>query len=243
MQNHTFIDRYFQSQNEIFDFRFSEGRDINALFTYLNNLHSTADKLKELFDCNIKDLPEFKILRIIRNYLHHVGDVEETRLFVTVDKDIIVSHSKHIIIPLEAFAKSVKSFVDKNTVPNGHKNFKRKMDFVSKEMATISKCFDYCADLLNNMEASCNRPSLKLDGKVYELGFDMYKFIYNVSNIIADKCRAIDVLANKKVIAELDDTYTVSSNIGKYDVQCRLETMPIMTIEGFIYPNKIELAI
>ncbi|MFW1308596.1 hypothetical protein ACEV7Y_23020, partial [Vibrio parahaemolyticus] len=60
MEKFTFIDRYFHSQYELLDFRYSEDRDINTLFTYLNNLHSTADKLKELFDCNIKTTPEFK---------------------------------------------------------------------------------------------------------------------------------------------------------------------------------------
>lgn len=240
---YTFIDRYFHSQNELLDIRFSENRDINTLFTYLNNLHSTADKLKELFDCNIKDFPEFKVLRMLRNYFHHGNDVDEIRMAVTVDKEIIVSHSQHIIIPLETFAKSVKFFIDNNTVPEGHKNYKRKMDFVSKEMASISECFDYCADLLNNMVACCDKPSLKLDGKVYELGFDMYKFAYNVSNLIADKCRSINMLASKKVIEELDDTYTISNNIGKYDVQCRPDSAPIMTTEGFIYPSNIEPAI
>lgn len=243
MQNHTFIDRYFHSQSELLDIRFSEDRDINTLFTYLNNLHSTADKLKELFDCNIKSFPEFKMLRIVRNYFHHVGDVDEARMHVTVDKEVIVSHNQHIIIPLETFAKSVKSFIDKNTVPKGHKNYKKKLAFVSKEMASISEYFDYCADLLNNMEACCNKPSLKLDGKVYELGFDMYKLVYNVSNLIADKCREIEPLASKKVIKELDESYTLLNNIGKYDVLCRPGSAPIMTMKGFVYPSKVELAI
>ncbi|MCI1185310.1 hypothetical protein MOV55_20315 [Enterobacter cloacae] len=48
MEKYTFIDRYFHSQRELLDIRHSEERDINTLFTYLNNLHSTADKLLEL---------------------------------------------------------------------------------------------------------------------------------------------------------------------------------------------------
>ncbi|MEZ9445751.1 hypothetical protein AB4516_22120 [Vibrio sp. 10N.222.54.F12] len=243
MEKFTFIDRYFHSQYELLDFRYSEDRDINSLFTYLNNLHSTADKLKELFNCNIKNDPEFKLLRIIRNYFHHVGDVDEIRLFVTVDKNVIVSHSQHLIIPLETFAKSVKSFIDKNTVPKHNKKYQKSLDYVAKEMASIHECFDYCSDLLNNMEACCNKPSLKLDGKVYELGFDMYKSVYNISNTIADHCRNIEQLKTKKIVAELDDSYSVKNNIGKYDILCHPSNVPIMTIEGFIYPKNIELAI
>lgn len=84
MEKHAFIDRYFYGQRELMDIRHTEDRDINTLFTYLNNLHSTADKLVELFDCNIKTVPEFKLLRIIRNYFHHVGDVDDIRLHVKV---------------------------------------------------------------------------------------------------------------------------------------------------------------
>lgn len=43
MEKYTFIDRYFHSQRELLDIRHSEERDINTLFTYLNNLHSTGD--------------------------------------------------------------------------------------------------------------------------------------------------------------------------------------------------------
>lgn len=68
MKKHTFIDRYFESQRALLRLDTIEEHDVNSLFTYLNNLHSTADKLKELFDCNIKDCPDFKLLRIIRNY-------------------------------------------------------------------------------------------------------------------------------------------------------------------------------
>ena len=90
MEKYTFIDRYFHSQSELLDIRHTEDRDINTLFTYLNNLHSTADKLLELFDCNIKTAPEFKMLRIIRNYFHHVGDVDEIRLHVKVEENVLV---------------------------------------------------------------------------------------------------------------------------------------------------------
>lgn len=242
MEKFTFIDRYFHSQRELLDYNFSEDRDINTLFTYLNNLHSTADKLKDRFGCNIKDIPEFKLLRMIRNYFHHVGDVDEIRLHVIVDKNILVSHSQHLIIPLEVFAKSVKSFIDTNTVAKNNKNHKNRAAFIKKEMDDLAKIFDYCADLLRDIELFCKKPCLKLDGRVYELGFDMYKFVFNITNIIADSCRGIDELRDKKLIIELDESYTAAGNIGKYDVSCSPSSVPIMTTEGFIYPDTIELA-
>ncbi|MGG6108776.1 hypothetical protein QNH99_11380 [Pantoea allii] len=98
MDKYTFIDRYFHSQRELLDIRHSEERDINTLFTYLNNLHSTADKLQELFNCSIKTAPEFKVLRLIRNYFHHVGDVDEIRLHVKIEENVLVSHSQHLLI-------------------------------------------------------------------------------------------------------------------------------------------------
>src|SRR5690606_17173458 len=75
MENYSFIDRFFHSQYELLDLTKAVGRDSNTLYTFLNNLHTTADRLKEEFDCDIKGYPEFKILRLIRNYFHHVGDV------------------------------------------------------------------------------------------------------------------------------------------------------------------------
>ncbi|WP_416879563.1 hypothetical protein [Litorimonas sp.] len=243
MENYRFIDRFFHSQYELLDLTETEGRDSNTLYTFLNNLHTTADRLKEEFDCDIKGSPEFKILRLIRNYFHHVGDVEEIRLKVYVERNVIISHAEHLIIPLETFAKSVKSFIDKNSLPKSNRNYAKKKAFVDKEMAAISELFDYTADLLANLEVFCNKPSLKLDGVVYELGFDMYKFVYNVTNIVADKCREIEQLNEKKVIAELDWSYTADNNIGKHDVFCHPNRVPITTTQGFVYPETIESAI
>jgi hypothetical protein len=241
MEKYTFIDRYFHSQRELLDIRLSEERDINSLFTYLNNLHSTADKLLELFKCNIKTAPEFKMLRIIRNYFHHVGDVDEIRLHVKVEKNVLVSHSQHLLIPLEVLAKSVKSFFD-NTVPSEKsKNYKARLKFVQDEMSEIAEIFDYSATLMEDLELFCNKPSLRLDGKVYELGFDMYKFVFNITNIIANKCREIPELHEKKVIQELDWSYRVENNIGKHDVFCSPFNVPITTTEGFVYAKDIQL--
>lgn len=243
MENYRFIDRFFHSQYELLDLTEAEGRDSNTLYTFLNNLHTTADRLKEEFDCDIKGYPEFKILRLIRNYFHHVGDVEEIRSKVYVERNVIVSHAEHLIIPLETFAKSVKSFLDKNSLPESNRNYAKKKAFVDKEMAAISELFDYTADLLANLEVFCNKPSLKLDGVVYELGFDMYKFVFNITNIVADKCREIEQLNEKKIIAELGWSYTADNNIGKHDGFCHPNRVPITTTQGFVYPETIESAI
>ncbi|WP_460149082.1 hypothetical protein [Pseudomonas sp. S3_E10] len=241
MEKYTFIDRYFHSQRELLDIRHSEERDINTLFTYLNNLHSTADKLLELFNCSIKTTPEFKMLRIVRNYFHHVGDVDEVRLHVKVEENVLVSHSQHLLIPLEVLAKSVKSFID-NTIPDEkNKNYKAKLRFVQREMSYIAEIFDYAANLMKDLEMFCQKPSLRLDGRVYELGFDMYKFVFNITNTIADKCREIPELREKKVIQELDWSYRSENNIGKHDVFCSPSNVPITTTEGFVYAKDIDL--
>ncbi|HIE5765846.1 TPA: hypothetical protein ACXN3T_000573 [Proteus mirabilis] len=241
LEKYTFIDRYFHSQSELLDIRHSEERDINTLFSYLNNLHSTADKLLELFNCSIKTAPEFKLLRLIRNYIHHVGDVDEIRLYVKIEENVIVSHSQHLLIPLEVLAKSVKSFID-NTIPDKkNKNYKSKFRFVQSEMSNIAEIFDYTADLMENLDMFCQKPSLRLDGRVYELGFDMYKFVFNITNTIADKCREIPEVREKKVIQGLDRSYSVENNIGKHDVFCSPFNVPITTTEGFVYAKSIDL--
>lgn len=89
----------------------------------------------------------------------------------------------------------------------------------------------------------CNKPRLTLDGDVFELGFDMYKFVYNITNIVANKCRLIEKLKNKEIIRNLEQTYTQDFNIDKRDVLCSPENVPILTTNGFIYPTKIEAAI
>lgn len=243
MEQYIFIDRFFHSQYELLDCRHMENRDINSLYTFLNNLHTVGDRLKEDFGCEIRSYPEFKILRLIRNYMHHVGDVGEIRLNVVLQPNVIASHSEHLIIPLEVFAKSLQSFVDKNTLHKSHKKYKEKQDFIELELESISEIFGYTQDLLSNLEVMSNKPSLKLDGEVFELGFDVYKFIYNITNIVADKCRAIDGLKNKEIITSLDWSYSQENNIDKRDVLCSPEKVPILTTKGFVYPTKVESAI
>lgn len=241
--NHTFIDRYFDSQRTLLGLETIDKHDVNSLFTYLNNLHSTADKLKELFDCNIKDYPDFKLLRIIRNYFHHVGDIDDARMLVLVEESVHFDRTQHLIIPLETFAKSVKSFIDNAMVPESNKQYKKKLKYVSKEMSSISECYSYNKDLLNNMEVFCNKPSLKLDGEVYELGCDLFRFIFNVTNLIADHCKKIEELASKPIVRELGNDYSVSNNIDKIDMFCTPDKVPITTTQGMIYAKKVGLAI
>lgn len=243
MKRHTFIDRYFESQRALLRLDTIEEHDVNSLFTNLNNLHSTADKLKELFDCNIKDYPDFKLLRTIRNYFHHVGDVDHIRMFVSIEENVQFDCVQHLIIPLETFAKSVKSFIDNAMVPQNDRQYQKKLKFVSKEMASISECYSCNNDLLTNMEVFCNKPSLKLDGVVHELGFDMYRFIFNITNLIAERCRAIEELAGKPTIIELGDEYSVSNNIDRIDMFCTPDKKPITTTKGMIYARHAELAI
>lgn len=242
MDKYTFIDRYFHSQFELVDIRCSEERDINTLFSFLENLHATADKLKDQFDCNIKSIPEFKLLRMIRNYFHHVGDVDEYRVFVTLDNDAQLCHTEHIIIPLELFAKSLKSFIDKNTVAESDKQYRRKMDFVSSEIASIIQCCD-CQDMIRKLSAFCESPRLKLDGVIFSLGFDLFRFVYNITNTIADKCKNIEELNTKELIKGLDFSYSTMNNIEVRDLMCRPGYVPILTTKGFVFATKIESVI
>ncbi|WP_023604654.1 hypothetical protein [Aliivibrio logei] len=128
-------------------------------------------------------------------------------------------------------------------VPEHNRQYKKKLQFVSKEISSIKIIVSHCDDILSDMTTYCNKPSLKLDGVDYELGFDMYKFIYNITNIIADKCREIDDLSCKSVITELGDEYSISNNIGKIDMYCSPNTISITTTQGMVYATKVELAI
>ena len=243
MTKHTFIDRYFHSQKDLLDISQIGETNVNSLFTYLNNLHSTADKLKELFGCNIKDFPDFKLLRIIRNYFHHVGDVNETRLLVIGEENVVFERIQHLIIPMETLSKSIKSFIDNSTVPKHNKQYEKKLKYVSKEITSISNCFSYCNEILSNMDMCCNKPSLKLDGVVHELGFDMFKFIHNVTNLIAERCREIEELASKTVIKELNLEYSLDFYIDKLDMLCSADKIPITTTQGMVYAKSVELVI
>jgi hypothetical protein len=240
MSSYAFIDRFFESQFELLETGRKDDRDANTLYTFLNNLHSTADRLKDDFDCNIKSYPEFKLLRIVRNYMHHVGDVVDIRVKVVSQPGVLVSHSEHLIIPLETLVKSIKSFMDKNLLPESRRDYKSKKKYVDNEIKSISEMFSYIYDILEKIEILSNKPCLRLDGVVSEFGFDMYKFAYNITNIIADECRKIDKLKDKIVVKNLEDSYSSSFNIPRNDVFCLPDNIPLLTTEGFVYANKVE---
>jgi len=242
MESFKFVDMYFHSQNEIVDIRESELRDINTLFSYLNNLHSLADKMKDKFDIKLANYPEFKVLRILRNYFHHVDDIDELRIYVNLEHNVSPYHLEQMIIPMRVWAESASNFVSKNTVPESHGRYKDKQKFIKKEFDSILDICD-CVDVLNDPKAYCTPLLLKCDDEVIELGFDIFKFIYNISNVIADECRKIPELASKKVIKELDDSYCEDNNILKYDLMLSPGVNCILTTNGFIYPSSINKAI
>lgn len=76
-----------------------------------------------------------------------------------------------------------------------------------------------------------------IDDKKYQLGVDIFKYVYNISNFIADKCKEIDEIKNQFVIKNLHFTYTASNNIPKNDFIGCVEKLPIMTTVGVIFPK------
>ena len=228
---YLFIDRFFESQFELLNVNEAHRRDVNTLYTFLNNLHSTADRLKSDFGVDIKKYPEFKLLRMIRNYLHHGGDVQEIRLKVLTKQNVMLSHSEHLIIPLAFFAKSLRSFIEKN---------KKNQKYIDEELSCISEIFSYIYDASTNLDVFCNKPQLKLDGVAHEMGLDLFKFAYNITNIIAEECRKIPALKNKAVIVELEETYSLKFNIPKRDELCLPNNIPLLTTQGFVYAKKVE---
>lgn len=242
MENFTFIDRYFHSQNELVDIRDKKQRDINTLFSFLNNLHSLSDKIKKQFNVQLSEYPEFKLLRILRNYFHHIGDIDELRMFVNIQLDVSPYHTEQIIIPLRTWAEAVSNFIDKNTIPKTSNNYKSKQVFIRKELDSILDICD-CVEVLDNSKLFCKKLLLKCDNVVVELGFDIFKFVYNISNIIADECRNIPELASKKVIEELDENYRADNNIPKHDLMVSPGVECILTTQGYIFPTIIEKAI
>jgi hypothetical protein len=242
LKSYSFIDRYFHSEKELVDIRGIEGRDINTLFTYLNNLHSLSDKLKDNFNVSISRYPEFKVLRILRNYFHHVDDIDEIRFYVNIKDNMTSYHVEQLVIPLNVWAKAVNNFKIQNTVPESRQDFKKKQDFIAKEFDKILDICD-CVELLESPESYCRSLKLNCDGKVYDLGFDMFKYVYNITNIIADVLREIDVVSNKAVVLGLDKTYSRDNCIPKFDISGHASNNMLLTTEGYIYPDNVAAAI
>lgn len=223
MDNYKYIDRFFESSFELMDVRFKDKRDNNTLYSFLSNLHSLNDRLEKDFDINISEHPEFKLLKHLRNYYHHEGDVNEIRVFFG-HKNIMLSHAELIIIPIHIIAKALKLFLS-GKMPS----------WKLEEKAAL---VEYCHDLsyvFDDLDGFANDPKLPYKGELYSGGFDLYTSIYNVTNIVASLCRDIPELYSKKIIQELDETYDTNNNIGKYNLTVPLGVNPVLTTKGFIF--------
>lgn len=225
MTTNNFINRYFESEAILLKIEHSEKRSMNTFMNYLENLHSLADKLKDRFGCSIKDIPEFIILRVIRNYFHHVDDIEEYSIQVEFEEWGIYENSRHLIISLKDFAKALKNFID---------NTKNKK-YLKKQLELMNEFIEY--EIIARVDEIIRLPKISIDGKAYDLGIDIFKYVYNISNIIADECRKIEELKDMDVILNLEATYTKDYNIPKRDLLCSPENIPVMTTEGLVFPK------
>ncbi|HEK0666395.1 TPA: hypothetical protein SMP26_001887 [Proteus mirabilis] len=221
--DHKYIDRFFESSFELMDTRFSEKRDGNTLYSFLNNLHSLNDRINKDFKITLTHYPEFKLLKHLRNYYHHEGDVNEIRVFFNC-KGLILSHIEMMIIPTHIIAKAFRLF------------FSGKMPKwkIEEKEALIEYCHDL-SYIFDNLDGFCNDPKLYHNGEFYSSGFDLYSSIYNVTNIISNICRDIPELCIKPIIKNLDATYDIKNNIEKKNLICPLGVKPVLTTKGFIF--------
>lgn len=223
MEQYTFVDRFFHSAHELTDFRMMGERDINTLFSFLSNLHSFQDRIREQFGKSISQYPEFKLLRIIRNYHHHVGDVDEFRVF-NARNEFSLSHTEMIIIPVSVIAKAV---INAKKNRNSHRDIESICEYVDG--------FRYISE--NDSFLAIGRYLIHKEKKYYP-GFDLYKSVYNITNVIADVCREIPELSQKDCVLSLDDTYTFENNIGKFNLICHAGDVPFLSTEGYIFPSQ-----
>ncbi|MFA7082988.1 MAG: hypothetical protein WC141_00490 [Arcobacteraceae bacterium] len=225
MEDNRFIDRYFESEAILLKIEYSEKKSITTFMTYLENLHSLADKLRDKFNCKINDIPEFVILRVIRNYFHHVEDIEEYSMFVEFEEWGIYENNRHLIISMKDFAKAIQSFIKNN-------DNKKYVDKQIELMCEFIEC-----EIIDKVDELVNLPKFSLDGEIYEFGIDIFKYVYNISNFIADKCREIEELKNKSCILNLEETYTKYFNISKRDLLVMPSNIPLMTTKGLVFPK------
>lgn len=229
MENNRFLNIYFENEAILLKADYSEQKSISTLLNYLNALHSTADKLKSKFNCDIKNIPEFVILRILRNYFHHVDDIEDYSLFVEVEEWGIYENSKHLIVSLNDFLKAIKHFMNKNT---------KNAQYLEEQIILMQEYLEN--SFFNDIDELLTIDSFLIDGKEYKVGIDIFKYVYNISNFIADKCRKVDCLKNESIIEKLDFSYTISNNIPKKDFIGCPENIPIVTTLGFVFPKNIK---
>ncbi|EOX0647719.1 TPA: hypothetical protein SLE68_001558 [Morganella morganii] len=223
MDNYKYIDRFFDSSFELMDIRYKEQRNSRTLYSFLNSLHSLNDRLKKDFDVSLLKYPEFMLLKHLRNYYHHEGDINEIRVFFN-HKNIMLSHSEMIIIPICTVAKALRLFLSGKMI---------KWKAEEKE-----NLINYCHDLtyvFDNLDGFANDPKLPHHGKFYSGGFDLYVSIYNITNIVASLCREISEISRKVIVKELDETYDINNNIDKKNLIVPLGVKPVLTTEGFIF--------
>lgn len=166
MDNYKYVDRFFESNFKLMDVRYADKRDGSTLLTFLNNLHSFNDRLKKDFERDLLNHPEFKILKHLRNYYHHQGDVDEIRVFFS-GKGMIFSHAEMIIIPIHIVAKALRE------VMSGKRKLS-KIKGVEERQLLIS----YCQDLsyvFDDLDGFANDPKFPHKGEFYSAGFDLYK--------------------------------------------------------------------
>lgn len=231
MEANTFIDRFFHSSHELTDFRQVGERDINTLYTFLNLLHSLNDRFKEFGIDQLAQRPEFKLLRLIRNYFHHVGDVDEFRLFQTREA-ILPSHMEMIIIPTALVARAIESYRNQ---PHNKKNPTR----AEKELSSIASVISDFEYLSNNTDLFRQNPPFRDTDNTYYFGFDLFKSVYNITNIVADICREREEFAMKRCIQELGKDYTEMNNIPKENmILLPGSPPPLLTTQGYVFPKR-----
>ena len=64
------VDRFYRSYS-----KYLESYDEDALFIFLNSLHSLNDRLKSDHSLDLFEMDEFVVLKAIRNYIHHQGEI------------------------------------------------------------------------------------------------------------------------------------------------------------------------
>ncbi len=240
IMNIHFLNIYFVNAAKLLDIRFIEQRDITLLFNYLDSLHSIRDKLKTKFEVDIASYPEFILLREIRNYFHHVGDVEHVH-FWSEFSEAIPSATQQVVVPVSCVAKALMNYRDK-CAEGTAKRQKSHLKRVQKDFERIIEIHD-CQCLFDHMDILAERPWLCCDGEKVELGFDLFKCIYNITNYVADVCRPVLSPDDFAKIPYVDDSFTASNNIEKFDMQTRPGVEPILSTKGYIFPTKIESAL
>lgn len=224
METFTIVDRFFQSSKELTDMRMTGDRDINTLNTFLTNLHSLNDRLNKTFDVSLSSYPEFKLLRMIRNYMHHQGDVDDIRVYVTQNQ-FSLTHVELIIIPTAVVARALLSFSEQ---------CKNKPDFYRKEVDAISGFVDGFMYIEVDAEKFSMDPEFKIDNQMVRAGFDLFKSIYNITNYVADICRLNPELSGKQCVKSLGPEYTSDNNIDKFNMFTLPGNIPLLTTKGYV---------